>query len=271
MIETLDHVIEGARAGGPVVFFTKGQAAQELAMRWHSYWSVPGIPGVGVAPLSLNGEVLVSPVAGQLPFRHPGGAAKCYLGRFLAQTPNIGAIMLCDRLWHNVVNAASTSLQAITSPQWPARDNNGTIDGEGVLLGVETYGVMGAGVPTLIAYYTSSAGSTNRSSNNTHATTSAAGAQGFYPMGLQAFDQGVKAVSGFQMTATWTSGSFGLVAYRPLAYLTFGSGGAFPADINALSGALVELFPGTVPFLLHQPGSTASGAAMHGGINYLHR
>jgi hypothetical protein len=273
-LSTLDHVIEGARAGGNAVFFSKLATAQQLQGRWHSFWIATGIPGPGVIPTTVNGDVLDSSsaqVIGQLPFRYPGGGAKCYLGRFLAQSNNTGSIMVADRLWHNLLSPTQTSIQNITAPAWPARDNAGSTNGDGVMLGVELYTAMGAGAPTLNAYYTGTTGITSRLGTNTRVVTTAAQAQGFFPLGLAAFDTGVRTVTGFQLNATWTSGSLGLVAFRPLAYLTTGGGAAFPSDINALTGALVELFPGTVPFLLQMPGSSAVGASVNGCVNYLHR
>ena len=97
----------------------------------------------------------------------------------------------------------------------PARDANGAITGEGVILGVEVSGVTGAGTPTLTVAYTDTTGATG-SGTNVVATVASSIAGTFYPIGLGGGDTGTQTIQSLTLSATWTSGTIHLVAYRIL-------------------------------------------------------
>jgi hypothetical protein len=188
-------------------------------------------------------------IAGAIPYIDPPGGQNGYLARFQATTGgSAGMVFLCDRIWDNGgINITSTSLQAIASPTWPARDNTGTTNGVGVLLGVEVSATTGAGTPTLTLGYTNSSGTASRTATNIDATVASSLLGTFYRIGLQAGDYGVQSVQSITLSATWTSGTINVVAYRVLAALEM-SAQQNGFAIDAVTGGFPQLFNGCTPF-----------------------
>lgn len=255
-ITTLDGVIAGCE---PPQFFFKALSGGLSAGRPYSSFYTNGIPGRAVAPTpGISGAALTS-YAGQIPFTNPTGGNSSYLARFVGlSSAQSGQLMLVDRLWHNSgLNVTSTSSQTVNSVTFPARDENGTTNGAGVLLGVEISSNMGAGTPTVTVTYTNSAGTGSKTGTNILAvgTTSAAGS--FYPIGLAAGDTGVQSIQSVQFSATWTSGTLHLVAYRVLSVLQIGNAGISSA-VDVVTGGMPQLFDNTVPFVIFVPVTTTS-------------
>jgi hypothetical protein len=256
-ITTVDGIVAGFQKPH---FFFKGISPTLVAGRPHSFWANAGIPGAGAFDTTLNGVVLSSSSAmvnGQIPHTDPG-SGNAYLARFVAGTSIAGKLLLCDRLWHNGgYTITSTSAQNSTTPTWPARDEDGSTNGKGVLLGVEVSVATGAGTPTLTVAYTNSAGTASRSATNTFATVASSAAGAFYPIGLQAGDLGVRSVQSLTLSLSWTSGTINMVAYRVLADLDL-PGAFIGQSIDALTGGLPQLYNGTVPFLIFIPNTTTA-------------
>jgi hypothetical protein len=244
----------------------KAVTATLVAGRPTSLWALGGMPGAGAYDTTLNGVVLSSSsaqVAGQI--RHTDHATLAsYLARFSARATQPGTVILADRLWHNGgFNITLTSAQSITSPTWPARcptsggDDTPSTNGEGVLFAVEVSGVTGAGVPTITIGYTNSAGTAGRTATNILATVAASAAGATYLIGLQSGDTGARSPQSLTLSATWTSGTINLVAYRFLAEVevtgTFNSG-----VIDAVTGGLPRLYNGVVPYLMFDPTTTTA-------------
>lgn len=260
-IQTLDDLIAGF-ANQPPRFFLKAPMVSLVAGRPYSTWPLAGIPGAGSQDVvGLNGSTLDSTggyIAGMLPFSNPAGGKKSYLGRMSVGAGVSGHALLCDRLWSNsAINITSTSSQAITSPTWPSRDNNGATLGDGVFLGVEVSAATGAGTPSITVGYTNSAGTASRSGTNTVATAASAPAGTFFPIGLQANDLGVRSVQSIQLSSSWSSGTINLVAYRIIAAAEMQT--AWCPSLDVASLGLPQMFDGTVPFLIGVPSSTAVG------------
>lgn len=171
---------------------------------------------------TLNGVTLTYPVTGALPI---AANTDLYLTGFYgydSSTAVACSYILCDRLWHNGnINATSTSTQSITSPTWPARDVNGSTNGEGVMLALEVASTMGGATPTITVEYTNSAGTSGRTATNVIAAVAASGESSTYLMGLQAGDTGVRSVQSITLSTSWLSGSLNLVAYRPIMMTDF--------------------------------------------------
>lgn len=265
-ITTIDQALAGSQ---PPVFFTKSVSPTLVAGRHQSLWGLSGLPGLGSFDATLTGVALSSTsaqVAGQIPFSDPG-SGNTYLARFQGAATQPGTLVLADRLWHNGgITITSTSLQPLSSAAWPSRDNAGTANGAGVLLGVEVSAATGAGTPTLTIGYTNQAGTASRTATNVVSTIASSAAGAFYPIGLQAGDSGVRSVESITLSATWTSGTINLVAYRPLAALELPSG-LTPNAIDAITGGFPRLFNGTVPFLLFIPSTTTASVVM-GSVVY---
>jgi hypothetical protein len=117
---------------------------------------------------------------------------------------------------------------------------------------------MGAGTPGITVKYTNSAGTSNRTGTNARPTISGSQTGAFYPIALEAGDNGVRSVQSIQLDATWTSGTFHLVAYRILATAFSVAQGAGQDLITPVTGGLPRLYDNTVPFIILTPSSNVS-------------
>ena len=263
-ITTLDGAIAGMQWPR---FISKAASAVPVVGRPQSLWQLAGNPGAGAYDATLNGVVLDSTAAqilGQIDFRNPG-SGNTYLARLQAAATVPGTLILADRLWHNGgYTITATTAQTVTSPAFPARDNTGTINGEGVLLGVEVATACGAAAPTITVSYTNSAGTAGRTGTNAFPTANSPTAGAFYPIGLAAGDIGVRSVQSLTLSVSWVSGTIALVAYRPLAALEL-SGAYVPNAIDALTSGMPKLFNGSVPFLIFIP-ATATASNITGSV-----
>lgn len=255
-ITTVDGLIAGFK---PTRLFFKSITPTLVVGRPQSLWGLGGIPGAGSFDTTLNGVTLSSTSAlvnGQLPFYDPAGGSNTYLARFTADATVAGRILLCDRLWHNGgYTITSTGVQSSTTPTWPARDNDGTTNGSGVLLGLEISALAGAAAPTITVTYTNSAGTGSRTAGFAFATANSPTAGAFFPIALQAGDVGVKSMESIQLNTSWLSGTMNMVAYRVLAAVD--SPNAYVAGaLDVLAGGMSRMYDGTVPFLIFIPTAT---------------
>lgn len=264
-ITTLDGALAGFQAPKP---FAKAVTPTLVAGRPHSLWYLGGAPGAGTMDSTTSGGAALSStsamVSGQLPHVDPG-AGNAYLGRLQAMATQPGTLLLCDRLWHGsdiisaaVVSVTSTSLQTLSAfPGLPARDIAASSNGDGVLFGLEIYAATGAGVPTITFNYTNQAGTTSRTAQLIDPIVASGAIGAFYRFGLQAGDTGVRTPVSIQLSATMTSGNFGLVAYRVLAALELTAANV-PNAIDALTAGFPRLVNGVVPFLIFIPSTTTA-------------
>lgn len=256
-ITTLDGVIAGCE---PPQFFFKALSGTLVAGRPYTPFYAAGIPGAAAAPTpGLSGVALTTSYPGQIPFTNPTAGASSYLARFVGvSSAQAGQLMLVDRLWHNSgINITSTGSQAINSVTFPARDENGTTAGAGVLLGVEVSAATGAGTPTITVTYTNSAGASPKTGTNIINTSATSPIGTFYPIGLAAGDTGVQSVQSLQLSATWTSGTIHLVAYRVLSVLQLVNTGVSSA-VDVVTGGMPVMYNNTVPFLIFVPNATTT-------------
>lgn len=251
-ITTLDGALAGMQP--PEDILKVGAAT--VAGRFYSPFYVAGRPGAAVAPTPGLGGTALTAYAGQIPFTDPV-SGNSYLARFGGGCNVAGILLLCDRLWHNSgIVVTQTTAQTINSVTFPARDRNGSTDGEGVMIGVEVSTVMGAGTPTWTMGYTASDGTSGRSIvTAAQAATMAVGS--FIPIPLAAGDRGVRSIQTWQQSATMTSGVYHLVAYRVLARYPVNPTAQSPF-LDAISGGFVRLHNDTVPFLLWLPSTTTA-------------
>lgn len=261
-INSLDGVIAGVK---PPQFFAKATSNTASTGKPYSFWGTAGIPGAGSYDTTLSGVALSSTsslVNGQIPYYDAASGKQMYLARAVGLGSTIGIMLICDRLWHSGgLTITSTSAQTVNSATWPARDNNGTTLGEGVLIGVEVSATVGAATPTFTMTYTNSAGTGSRTATNQTATTSAAQAGNFFFMSLQAGDLGVRSIESFQLSASYISGTINLVAYRVLAVLEQPISN-LGVSVDPLTGGMVKLYNGTVPFILYISGSSTNFRTM---------
>ena len=265
-ITSTSNIVAGFQ---PICSFGKALSGTLVVGRPHTYWGVAGVPGAGTWDNTLNGVVLSStsaPVLGQLHCTDPVSGNQ-HLSTVVASATQSGTLWILDRLWHNGgITITSTSSQSITSPTWPARDDNGATLGDGLLCGVEVSSATGAGTPTITIGYTNSANTSGRTATNWVPTVASSIAGTFYPVGLQSGDKGIRSIQSITLSATWTSGTINVVVYRILGMILINqpSGGGM---VDGITGGLGQMFNGTVPYFVFLPTATTSssiwGAAVY--------
>lgn len=256
-ITTLDGALAGMQ---PIRPFAKAVTPTLVAGKPQSLWGLAGNPGAGSWDTTLNGVVLSSSsamVSGQIAHVNPG-SGNAYLAGFTGAATQAGTLLLCDRLWHNGgYTITSTAAQNITSPTFPARDANGSTNGDGILLGLEISAAAGAAAPTITIAYTNQAGTGSRSATNLWPTANSPAAGSFFPIGLQAGDTGVRSVQSLTLSVSWVSGTMNLVAYRVLAALPL-AGAYIPNDLDPITARFQRLYDGVVPYLVFVPNTTTA-------------
>ena len=123
---------------------------------------------------------------------------------------------------------------------------------------MEVSSATGSGTPTITVSYTNQAGTSGRTGTNIDATSASSTAGSFFRIGLQAGDTGVRSVQSVTLSATWTSGTMNLVAYRVLAVVEVTTANVGNA-IDAVTGGLPQMHNGSVPFLIGMANSATSG------------
>lgn len=221
---------------GRVYSFQKAATAKDSAGYWYNYSKDAGFPGAAVpdAP-GVNGWDTDCSTASNA--ADPAGATQ--VGSHLLQDPASGnlymtsvqiqgavaeSVQLIDVLWYNSGLTVGAGAQAIAmgGGVGPARDINGSTDGEGVQAAVLALSALGnaAAVATSTITYRDS----ENNSPNTGTFSALAGWQSpatpvigtWMPFQLAAGDRGIREISSFNSGTTYTSGTFALVLYRPL-------------------------------------------------------
>lgn len=255
-IGSVDQLIAGMQPGRE---FMKSVTPTLVAGRPQSLFYLAGMPGAATAPSPGVAGAALTSYAGQLIFGNPA-AGNAYLARFSGHATIPGQLLLCDRLWHNSgLSPTNLSAQTVNSVAWPARDANGSTNGDGVLIGVEVSSAMGSGTPTITMNYTNQAGTAGRSAQNILATAASAPVGAFFPIGLQSGDSGVMSIQDITLNVTWTSGTYHLVAYRTLARLDLTVANV-PGALDAVTGGMPKAWDNTVPFLVFIPSSTTASS-----------
>lgn len=139
---------------------------------------------------------------------------------------------------------------------WPARDRNGSTNGEGVLVGLEVSAQTGGGATSATTMlYTNSAGTNTRTA--TMASFPATAQVGtFVPFQLDAGDIGVRSIQEITLGVSYVSGTIHLVAYRILA--EFRVVAAESTDRDAMQLGFPKLYDNTVPYILWRPTATTA-------------
>ena len=264
-ITTIDQALAGMK---PPQFYNPQITTTTVAGRPYSFWfnnhSVGGYTTYTTSPgyLSNAGGVTLSStggiIAGQIPHYDPGSGS-AYVAKFQVYASAQALFVLADRLWHcganttGTLNSITTAVQTINSVTWPARDNNGTSNGAGVMLAIEIVANMGAGSGWANITYVNANGTTGLSSGNATAFSASSTVGSMFYFRNGAGDTGFQNVTSLQLSSSLTSGNFGLVAFRPLA--TCDTPGAVN-QVDLLTGGFTKIQNGTVPFLIAIPGTT---------------
>lgn len=257
-ITTLDGALAGMRP--PSVMSKTGPTmAAAGARRMYTPWYAAGMPGASTATsVGVNGEA-VTPALGSVAgryYRTNPGAGNAYVARFALSASQAGSVYLIDRIWQNSgLSATSTSLQSITPASWSNRDMNGASLGHGVMAGIEWSAGGGAGTPTVTLTYTNQDGTTGRTGTLTGVASPPVGTIEMFD--LAAGDTGVRAITGYQASATRTSGTFHLILFRILAQVEVGlanTGNSY----DGLSLGFPRIYDGSVLMMGYQSTGTAA-------------
>ena len=256
-ITSFDDGVLGIR---PLEFFQKAASGTLVAGRAWTPFYTAGIPGPAVAPSPGVAGAALTSYAGQIQFPAAVGGETIHLAKFQGlSSAQAGSLLLCDRLWHNSgLSVTLTTSQTVNSATWPARDENESANGEGVLVALEVSAAVGAGTPTLTLGYTNQAGTAGKTANTIISPIGASALVGtMHIFALAAGDTGVRSIQTYQSSATMTSGTIHLVAFRILEQIDLPASGV-PDGVNLLTGGLKRCWNNTVPFLIFMPSTTTS-------------
>lgn len=206
-----------------------------VAGGYFSLFGVAGQPGAATDPATLNGQNPDDSSAGSLKlFTNPTNPANTYLGNLAASASQPGMLYIYDRLWENLISSTSTSLQSITSGNFPR--TSGWSDVE---IWFSIYTAMGAGANAPTIVYTNEAG-TGSKTGTVQGYAASAIAERQFPISLAAGDRGVKSVQSITNTVSMTSGTCGLVARRKLAAIPIAAAN-IPIMLDAIQNGLAEV------------------------------
>lgn len=210
-----------AYTGRPLWFRKTGTATEAAFVRYcfakdagsPGAWA-PGTPG-------LNGRATdgtTAADAGCLPLWTP--SAGLYLVGGSGSMSVAGGIEVIDILWINSgLVVTTTTAQAIGAPvSLPARDANGSSNGEGVMAAilVTTATTNAAAVTNTTLSYTDQDGNAgNTATIPSFPATAVIGS--FVPFNLAAGDDGIRSVQSVTLGTSYAAGAISLVLYRPIA------------------------------------------------------
>ena len=218
----------GAYTGNSFPFMKTGTAA-DVAGCWYCTAKDAGFPGAwSPGTPGINGRVTDGTTAadnGCIPIKNPSVGANYLTEIQMASSVN-HAHLFFDCLWVNSgIVVTTTTAQAITTPLLPARDINGTTNGEGCMIGllVTTANTNAAAVANTTISYTNSDGVAGRT-----ATLSAiAGSQipatpvigTIVWFNLAAGDKGVRSIQSITLGTSLAAGAVSLMIARDVAMI----------------------------------------------------
>lgn len=256
-------------AGRLYYFYKTGTGADTIG--YHYFYSkdtgFPGAWAVGTPGLSgrtTNGTS--STDAGCIPIQNPSSGAN-YITKFELGSSVAHFFTLFDVLWVNSGTVVTTTTaQTINSVTLPARDINGTTNGEGCMIGL-----LFTGASTNAAVINNSTvGYTNSGGTNTRTATlsSLVGAQ--IPatpvagtvvwFSLQAGDTGVQSIQSLTLGTSLVTGSVSLIIARPIATasVTLANAGSTIAALPVATTPGIRIFDNTCAFIGYQSSATTA-------------
>lgn len=264
-ITTLDGAIAGQQV--PVPYLKTGIImAAAGAMRAYNPRYANGNPGPATAPSSgVNGAAVTGP-GSQIARQNPSSGFAYVAGMDMANN-SAGYLWLIDRLWENSgLSPVLTTSQAITPAALPARDRNGTANGDGIMAAIEWSGTGGAGTPTVTLTYTNQDNTASRTATLAGVTTPPVGT--FEIFAPTASNGGIRAPTAFQQSATRTSGTFHLVLFRRLLVIPCPLANV-PGVVDELTGFMPRVFDNSCLEPIWFP-SNISAVTLFGGYNETH-
>ena len=248
-ITTLAGVINGLIPGyyrGKELFSMTGIAPFDIGSSWYN----AGYPPAATPNTSgLSGQTVVSNPAGFIfPDPPSGNTYLAALVRCTNGSPTTApqtSLYVIDRMWENSGLALNTTAaHTINSVAWPARDRNGSTNGDGVFFAAEVSGATTSflGV-TITISYTNSAGVAGRSASTSVTGLSNQGR--FYIGTLDAGDVGIRSIQTATCSTASSTGTIHLVAFRVIALFDISQPTDMSVDTDAFSLGMPQLWNGT--------------------------
>ena len=210
---------------GRAIPFNKIGTQAEGTAYWYGFSKDTGYPGAwSPGTPGLNGRATDGTTVadnGCLPLWTPTGSL--FLNEMVVTATSTTSVMLADVVWVNTgIVVTTTTAQAITTPTFPARDLNGSTDGEGYVIGLyfTAASTNAAAIANSTVSYTNSAGTAGRT-----ATLTAVAGEQIPPtpvigttvwFGLQAGDKGVRSIQSITLGTSLVTGSVSLIVARPM-------------------------------------------------------
>lgn len=247
-ITTMAGVIGGLRY--PTLLAKGSSSGNSISANvFRTSWYAAGFPAAATANTSgMAGQSLTSSDAAPS-FTNPA-SGNTYLAK---ATPVIGGNgwrngCLFDRLWENSgIDVTVTTAQTINSAAWPARDLNGSTNGEGVLIALEVSTTIGAAISSSASIsYTNSAGTAGRTGAILPISLGASAVGCWHFFALDSGDLGVRSVESITLSASLVSGTVHLVALRPIAILGAYGIGNIDQREDAITLGMPRLYDNTV-------------------------
>lgn len=216
----------GAYSGFPVGFMKTGTAS-DAAGYWYCTSKDGGFPGAWAPGTpGINGRVTDGTTSGDfgcIPVKNPATGANYITELQMAASVNHSHLIF-DVLWVNSgIAITTTTAQSITSPTLPARDVNGTTNGEGCMIAILCTAAVGlaAVASNATVSYTNSDGTAGRTATLTAIVGSQAPATPVIGtliwFNLAAGDKGVRSIQSITLGTSWVSGSISLMITRDIA------------------------------------------------------
>lgn len=262
----------GAYTGYVVPFMKAGTAADTIGY-WYCTSKDNGFPGAWAPGTpGVNGRVTngtQSADYGCIPIQNPSIGAN-FLTELQWSASVAHTHLLFDVLWVNSgLSVTSTSTeQAISSPTLPARDVNGTTNGEGCMIGIlfSAASTLAAVNALSTVSYTNSKGVSGRTATMTGVqgsqlpATPVIGTIAWY--NLAAGDTGVRSIQSFNIGGTsWLAGTINLFIARDIA--TVGTALANVSTQKVLGSPGIRLYNGSC--ILHCYVASATTATFQNG------
>lgn len=260
----------GSYNGRSVGFMKTGTAADATGY-WYCTSKDAGFPGAWAPGTpGVNGRVTdgtSSADYGCFPIANPSVGANYLTEVNMAASIN-HTHLLFDCLWVNSgIAITTTGAQAITTPTLPARDINGTTNGEGCMIAILCTTAVGlaAVASNATVTYTNSDGTGSRTATLSAIVGSQAPATPVIGtliwFNLQAGDRGVRSIQSITLGTSWVSGSISLMITRDIATI-----GTTIPNVNAqkiIGTPGIRLYNGTC--LLHCNLASATTATFYAG------
>lgn len=261
---------KGAYDGYPVVFMKSGTAADTVGY-WYCTSKDAGFPGAWAPGTpGINGRITDGTTSGDfgsIPIKNPATGSN-YLTELTMGASVNHSHLFFDVLWVNSgIAVTTTTAQSITTPTLPARDVNGTTNGEGCMIAMltTTANTNAAVISNSTVSYTNSDGTSGR----TATLTAIAGSQipatpvigTIVWFNLQAGDRGVRSIESITLNTSLGAGAVSLMICRDLANI--GTSLVNVQFTRKLSEPGVRLYNGTC--MLHCVLASATTATFFNG------